>query len=102
MVVAVIESAPALLPTFLAAGFSRVGFKALYFSRPANGYVREFRTSTDSPSAHVSSRYSGHLDVPGGCMLQKRFQSLLLTLAVFAVSPVWAQDTGVISGTVTD
>ncbi|MCX6628136.1 MAG: TonB-dependent receptor [Candidatus Solibacter sp.] len=35
-------------------------------------------------------------------MLQRRFQSLLRTLLIFAIVPAWAQDTGVLSGTVAD
>ena len=35
-------------------------------------------------------------------MLQRRFQGLLPTLVLLAMVPAWAQDTGVLSGTVTD
>src|SRR4051794_24003587 len=35
-------------------------------------------------------------------MLQQRLQGVLLTLIAFTVIPAWAQDTGVLTGTVTD
>ena len=35
-------------------------------------------------------------------MVQKRFRGLLATLVLCAIVPAWAQDTGVLSGTVTD
>ena len=35
-------------------------------------------------------------------MLQRRFRGLLATLVLCAIIPAWAQDTGVMTGTVTD